>query len=144
MIPTHEACLHISAVGHFMEGNTAEANKIFDYVIDKLPRSEYAELGKAKILLSSGKTNSGVEAVNIVLEKTLLKLSETDDPWRESRIVAACYALLGDKLSALSWLEKSSESGRHFSLWDATDPVFADLHGDHRFNRFIAMARNSE
>ena len=143
MVPNHETCLHISAMGYLMEGNTSEANRIFDYVIENINVSDYAQLGKAQILLSSGSTSEGVEAVNAVMNTALRNLPQSDYPWRESRIIAASYTLLGDKANGLLWLKKSTESGRHFPLWDATDPVFSDLHDDHRFNRFIAMAMDT-
>ena len=144
VMPNNETCLHVTAVAHLIEGNTEEAHRIFDYVIENIERTDYAELGQAQILLSKGNTDEGVKVVNKVLERTLLKLPESEGQWRESRIIAACYTLLGDKTSAVSWLEKSSESGRRFPLWDATDPMFANLHGDHRFNRFIALAKNAD
>lgn len=143
IVPNHEICLHISGMGNLMEGDTDEANRIFDYVIENLAASDYAQLGKAQILLSSGRTEEGVEAVEVVMNAALSALPDSDSPWQESRIIAACHTLLGDKESALAWLKKSTESGRHFPLWDATDPVFSDLHDDHQFNRFIAMAINT-
>jgi len=144
MVPNHETCLHISGMGYLMVGNAAEANRIFDYVIESLPLSDYAQLGKAKILLSNGYTAEGVDGVNAVLDEALLNLPQSDDPWRESRIIAACHTLLGDRSKGLFWLKKSTESGRHFPLWDATDPVFANLHDDDRFNRFIALAMHTK
>jgi len=113
-------------------------------VIENLPLSDYAQLGKAKILLSDGNAAEGVDGINAVLDAALLNLPQSDDPWRESRIIAACHTLLGDKSNGLFWLKKSTESGRHFPLWDATDPVFAELHDDHRFNRFIALAMDTK
>jgi DNA-binding winged helix-turn-helix (wHTH) protein/tetratricopeptide (TPR) repeat protein len=144
IFPEHETCLHISGMGHLMAGNTDEANRIFDFVIENLAASDYAQLGKAKILLSNGQMAAGVDGVNAVLDKTLLNLPGSEDPWRESRIIAASYSLLGDRENGLIWLKKSTESGRHFPLWDATDPVFANLHDDHQFNRFIALAMHTK
>jgi DNA-binding winged helix-turn-helix (wHTH) protein/tetratricopeptide (TPR) repeat protein len=143
IISDHETCLHVIGVGYLMEGDTDEANRIFDYVIEKMHTSDYAQLGLAQIQLSRGDTIEGVEAINAVLNGAMERLPQSDSPWRESRIIAACHTLLGDKSSGLLWLKKSTESGRHFPLWDATDPMFSDLHDDHRFNRFIAMAMDT-
>jgi len=43
----------------------------------------------------------------------------------------------------MEWLDKYSQAGRRFQLWDATDPALVNPHGDHRFNRLIAVAHNS-
>ena len=141
-LPLHEPCIHVTAISYQLQGDMDEARKYFETSIANHARTDYSRLGIAQILISEGREEEGIEAINAVLEQALARVSGEHDPLRDYRIIAACFSLLGDNSSAMAWLEKSHETGRRFPLWDAIDPVLADLHGDARFNRFISTARN--
>jgi len=141
--PLHETCVHITAVSHQLQGDTNTAREIFEFAIANLKRTDYSRLGIAQILIAEGREDEGTDRVNEVLEDALSRVSGESTSSHDFRLIAACFSLLGDKAAAMSWLAKSSEAGRRFPLWDTTDPVLVDLHGDQRFNRHIAMSQNS-
>jgi DNA-binding winged helix-turn-helix (wHTH) protein/tetratricopeptide (TPR) repeat protein len=141
LFPDYKACLHVLGVSNLMAGNTVEARAWFDYVTANLPDSRYAQLGKAQILLSDGKRDRGMAIISKVLEQTNGEIAENNYSWDEYWILAACYALQGDKSGAFASLDKAAKGGRRFYLWDSIDPVFTSLHDDQRFDRYIAMTR---
>lgn len=145
--PTHWQSTFNAAALHkirleFMDGNMVEAQNWFDHVTTNHSSSGYAQLGKAQIQIADGNTEQGTVTINQVLEESLRKVPERTDPWDEYWIIAACYALLGDKTSAFDWLEKAAASGRRFYLWDSSDPVFANLRSDQRFSDYIATTKS--
>jgi len=140
--PDHQACLHVLGVSNLMDEKMVEAREWFDYGIAKLPESSYARLGNAQILLADGSRDQGMAIISQVMEKMYRDVPNSDNPWEEYLIIAACYALYGDKSNAFVWLDKAAEAGRRFYLWDSIDPVFTTLHGDQRFDRYIAVTRD--
>lgn len=141
LLPHHQGCLHVLGASNLLEGNLAQAQDWFDYASVNLRENSYAELGKAQILIAEGREQQGKKIIDKVLEKMYRDISGSDNPWEESWIIAACYALQDDKLNAFIWLNKAAEGGRRFYLWDERDPVFVSLHGDERFSRYIAMTK---
>jgi serine/threonine-protein kinase len=52
--------------------------------------------------------------------------------------VAAIYAALGDKDSAMLWLERSARARDFTSIFLNVNPMFDSLHGDPRFQRLVS------
>jgi len=142
--PKHVQCLYVMGVSNLLAGNMTEARKWFDHAIVQLPESHYAKLGKAQVFLADGNADEGMEIIDQIIEEALASVDQADEGWGDHWILAAAYALQGNEVQAYNWLEKAAERGRRFYLWDSKDPVFANLHGDKRFDRYIAMTMVSD
>ena len=55
--------------------------------------------------------------------------------------VALVYAGLGDKDTALTWLERAFDKRSHWLVWLRLDPRWRDLHSD---ARFVELVRRME
>ncbi len=139
--PGHRACLHVLGASNLIDQELTRAGEWFDYAIAQAPDNSYAKLGMAQVFIADGKAEQGMEIVDQVINAAYRDVADSEDPWEEYWLIAACYALYGDKSKAFVWLQKAAESGRRFYLWDSTDPVFQALHGDQRFERYIAATR---
>ncbi|MEW9921973.1 adenylate/guanylate cyclase domain-containing protein [Marimonas sp. MJW-29] len=78
----------------------------------------------------------------------LLSRAEASDPEGRSTngYNAACvYALLGERDTALEWLEKIYPAlGRVQREWLRNDPDFSSLHGDPRFQRLVSFPEDRD
>jgi hypothetical protein len=54
--------------------------------------------------------------------------------------IACCYALLGEKEQALTWLQKSFDMGFRNLAHSQTDSDLLSLHGDPRFKKIVGLA----
>ena len=136
--PTHYSCLQLLAVGNLIEGELTRARQGFDAVLAAYPEDRYARLGNARVLIAEGRRNDATALIDSVLAETRNQLAEGDAEAYDYWLMAGCYTLLGDELSAYQWFDKAAQAGRRFSLWDANDPLFSSLHGDGRFDGYIA------
>ena len=141
--PLHVTCVYITAVSNQLQGDMTKAKEFFEVAVANLKRTNYARLGIAQILIAEGREGEGMDRINEVLDEALIRAGGENASLPDYRLIAACFSLLGDDAAAMEWLKKYSEAGRRFPLWDAIDPVLVDLHGDNRFNRYIAMSWNS-
>ena len=70
-------------------------------------------------------------------EAALLKLVENFSD-TAALVIAEAYAYRGDSDSALEWLEKAHEQHDILIPWITNDPLLKSLHGDPRFDDFVA------
>jgi DNA-binding winged helix-turn-helix (wHTH) protein/Tfp pilus assembly protein PilF len=136
--PAHYSCLQLLAVGSLIEGDFGKARQGFDAVLASYPEDRYARLGNAKVLIAEGRHREAEELIESVIAETSDKLAESDAESYDYWLMAGCHTLLGDDALAYQWFDKAAQAGRRFSLWDANDPLFASLHGDRRFDGYIA------
>ena len=57
--------------------------------------------------------------------------------------LASAYLLQGRQVLALQWLQKAIELGNENYLWFESDPNWADLHKDPRFQEMMQRVRTS-
>ncbi|MCH9695264.1 MAG: tetratricopeptide repeat protein [Gammaproteobacteria bacterium] len=138
LYPAQKACLHILGDGNLRLGNYDEALSWFNYEIESHEESSYAQLGVAQVFLATDQGRKGLAIVDDLLDEYYARASVGDPDWNEYWVIAACLTLKGDADSALQWLDNAAAAGRRFPLWDAGDSAFKALHGDQRFNRYVA------
>ena len=136
-LPEHLRCLQLTAIGYLKSGDTARSRAFFEASIARYEQAHYAKLGVAQTLIADGDEAKGLETVRAVLDEALNRIEGEHQPRNDYRLIAACYALLGDKPSALQWMDRASGVTRLFRLWDLTDPAFESLHDDRRFDRIL-------
>ncbi len=136
--PSHYACLQVMGVGSLMKGDLPKALRHFESVVKHFPDDRYARLGQAKVLLAESRVDDAMLLVDWVLEHTLQKIESGDVESYDYWLIAGCHTLRGDDAIAFEWFDKAANAGRRFFLWDANDPLFSTLHGDQRFDRYIA------
>ncbi|MEN8260456.1 MAG: tetratricopeptide repeat protein [Pseudomonadota bacterium] len=139
--PKHYGCLQLLAVGSLIQGDFAGALQGFTKVLETFPDDRYARLGQAKVLLAQSRQAEAIGLVDEVLAETSEKIVKGDFEAYDYWLVAACHTLLGDTATAYEWFDKAAEAGRRFSLWDASDPLFASLRGDSRFDNYLVATR---
>lgn len=139
--PKDYGCLQLLAVTRLVRGNLEEALQGFQRVLEVFPDDRYARLGKAKVLLAQERQAEAVSLVEEVLARTTAKIADGESESYDYWLVAGCHALLGDNADAYEWFDKAAVAGRRFFLWDEADPLFENLHGDSRFDHYIAATR---
>jgi transcriptional activator of cad operon len=138
LYPTHKACLRILGDGNLRLGKYDEALRWFNYEIASYEESSYGQLGVAQVLMATNQSGKGLAIVEDLLNEFYESAAAADSDWSEYWMIAACLALKGDTDNALHWLDKAAEAGRRFPLWDAGHLAFRALHGDQRFDRYVA------
>ncbi|MDX1507001.1 MAG: tetratricopeptide repeat protein [Woeseiaceae bacterium] len=140
--PDNYACLQLRAVTRLSQGEFDAALQGFSQVLDAYPDDRYARLGQARALLAQQRTNEANALVEAVLVESNDNIAngaaEAYDYW----LIAGSHAVLGNDVAAYEWFDKAAAAGRRFSLWDASDPLFANLRGDRRFDHYIAATRS--
>jgi tetratricopeptide (TPR) repeat protein len=139
--PQNYACLQVLAVSSRMQNDLAAALQGFAKVLEAFPDDRYARLGKAEVMLAQSQQAEAFGLVDQVLAETNNIIANGDFEAYDYWIMAGCHALLGDGAAAYEWLDKAAEAGRRFSLWDQSDPIFAGLRENRRFDNYIAETR---
>ncbi len=139
--PKQYGCLQLLAVTNLAQGDLDAAFTGFTRVLDTFPGDRYARLGKARVLMAQSKRGVAQGLVEEVLAETTDKLAHGEAEAYDYWIAAGCHTLLGNTALAYEWFDKAAEAGRRFSLWDEADPLFTSLHGDARFDDYIAATR---
>jgi DNA-binding winged helix-turn-helix (wHTH) protein/tetratricopeptide (TPR) repeat protein len=143
LYPVNRACLNILGNSNLAIGNHDEAMRWFRVLEDAFEGKDYALLGQAQVMIASGEHGQGLILVDDVLQRALAAVDTPNADWNTYWTIAACLALKGDANNAFVWLDKAADAGRRFHLWDNRDTVFSALHGDHRFEHYIATTKSS-
>jgi hypothetical protein len=101
-------------------------------------------LGQAQVLLADGKIMPALNLVNRVIGKSTQDIATGSDMWSDYWVLAAAYSLKGDEDDAFQSLEDAVQAGHRFYLWDTVEPAFSGLHGDQRFDDYLAMMKRGE
>ena len=141
LYPTSRACLNVLGAGNLMLGRYSEAMQWFNVIEQSFEHADYALLGQAQVMLAQNRSDVGLALINDVLHRSMAAADSPDAGWNTYWTIAASLSLKGEFDEAFVWLDKAADAGRQFYLWDATDTVFMPLHGDRRFDRYIATTR---
>ena len=139
--PNHYACLQVMAVGSLMAGDHENALRNFEDVVAAFPDDRYARLGQAQVLLANARFDEAMQLIDQVEAQSLQIIDDGDPESYDYWLVAGCHTLRGDVAGAYPWFDKAVEAAVRFYLWDANDPLFARLHGDSRFDAYIAATQ---
>jgi DNA-binding winged helix-turn-helix (wHTH) protein/tetratricopeptide (TPR) repeat protein len=137
-------CLRLVATSQLMEGELASSRRWFNLMNLKWPNDGYAMLGQAQVLLADGKIMPALNLVNRVIGKSTQDIATGSDMWSDYWVLAAAYSLKGDEDDAFQSLEDAVQAGHRFYLWDTVEPAFSGLHGDQRFDDYLAMMKRGE
>ncbi len=123
--------------GEFHEKNFDQASRDFDRAYELDP-TLYSGIGKA---LSDSIHQHKAEGLELLsgLERKIRERG-VGDPEGTYKIAQA-YAVLGDRISALSVLRMSVESGFFNYPYINKDPLLNDLHGEPEFAQILNIAR---
>ena len=139
--PLFYDCLETAAVAKLLHFDLPAARDAFRNLAELRPNDGYAFLGEAQILMAESKHEEAMLIVDHVLQYYKERVSGTNVGWRDYWMIAASYALRGERKQAYVWLDKAVEAGRRNYLWDSADPVFAKLRNDQQFSQYIQRTK---
>lgn len=115
-----------------MSGKLDDAFAVLDALIYDMPESPFAEVGAFYRFALRGEREQAKQAVS---EETMVVLG-TDLQY--SWMLAQCYALIEDNVSALLWLEKAVDRGFvNYPLLSEKDPLLANLRDEPAFTELM-------
>ena len=124
-------------LAHYYKQNFSEAADEFDRAYE-LDRNLYTRIGKA---LSLGIRNQKERATSLLLETRQMMEERGVNEAEALYKVAQAYAVLGDKETAISLLERSIESGFFCYPYFVNDPLLENIRNESEFRAPIDKAR---
>ncbi|HAF24484.1 MAG TPA: hypothetical protein DCK93_16535 [Blastocatellia bacterium] len=121
----------------YYRGEVDAATRILEQVLERHPKMDGIRPILAICLSAQGKHE---QANKHLTEKVKIAAASDHDIayW-----LASAYLLQGRQVAALEWLEKAINLGNDNYLWFESDPNWADLHGDPRFQELMHRVRAS-
>lgn len=124
LLTRHRLALLYAEQKRFTEA-IAEANEML-----RLSNGRLGTLTLAYIYASAGRRKEALEQIDSLI-------TTSQQRYVSSASIAMVYAVLGDKDNAFKWLEKANEEHDLLVVRIKTDPRFANLRGDPRFDDLV-------
>jgi tetratricopeptide (TPR) repeat protein len=113
-----------------------EASEQFARVIEKNPEAIWASLSRLHI----HSINENRTGFHDSLDDKLIQLAEIDHVF--SWFLAECFALIGEKDIAISWLEKAVNNGRiDYHYLNEYDPLIENIRSEERFKKLMKRVK---
>jgi TolB-like protein/DNA-binding SARP family transcriptional activator len=116
-------------------GRTKEAREWIGRAVSLSKGSDLTRLALALVLARSPETRDSALAIASELASRAAK-----GEYVPSYEVGKLYSALGDRATALRWLERAIEERSHSRAFLRVDPQLAPFRGDERFERLVARA----
>ena len=132
--PKNVPALLNSAMAHMSKGDLAKARQVLEHARALEPRNYWARLLWALQLALEGKRDEALRE----MDADVLKYGEFV---YYASVVAEFYAVLGDKVKALDWLERAVLVGDERAEWFQRDALLANVRVEPRFQQILDSIR---
>ncbi|HXM33765.1 MAG TPA: tetratricopeptide repeat protein, partial [Pyrinomonadaceae bacterium] len=138
MEPEHPLIRTFRARVLFYQGDVASATRLLQLVLENHPKMDGIRPILATCLAAEGKRE---EAMALLTERVREVAAADHDIayW-----LGSAYALLGEKEQALEWLEAAIKLGHENYLWFESDPNWAALRDNARFQELTARVASEQ
>ena len=124
-------------MAHLTLGNAAKAREALAKALTLEPQNYQVRLLWALLLAVEGRRTEAVQA----MDGEVLKYGELVIG---TSLVAEFYAVLGDRATALEWLDRAVRAGDERADWFERNPLLANIRNEPRFRQIVDGIRHRQ
>jgi tetratricopeptide (TPR) repeat protein len=132
---------------HYFAGNDDEAARYLEEAIRRNPNAGVQYTGRsastplAYLYLKQGRHEEAAPLIEHAQARADRRMYFGFEPWNSYYQYAGIALLRGDRESALRWLQTALVGGMPGPVLIERDPIYAELHGDPRFEEIVRRLR---
>jgi tetratricopeptide (TPR) repeat protein len=135
--PKNTVVLMLMGMAYLTEGNVAKAREALARARSLEPQNYMLRVQWAVLLAVEGKREDALRE----MDAEVLKYGELVSA---ASNVAELYAVLGDRATALEWLDRAVRAGDDRADWFERDPLLANVQQEPRFRQIVDGIRSRQ